>query len=108
MSDVSAHELAADLASEARRLAAAMLRLRERVVAVSKPGGSEAGLRVLRDSLALRENMAQLLSEAIQLTELFDDGALVGPADPAKTSQVGIGPVLGAPSGPATAFQAAD
>ncbi|CAE7542739.1 ZFP36L1 [Symbiodinium natans] len=89
MADVAAHELAADLANEARRLAAAMLQMRERVVAVSKPaclgGGSEAtsaNLRLLRDSLALRENMAQLLSEAIQLTELFDDGALVGPAEP--------------------------
>eukprot|EP00434_Breviolum_minutum_P029221 symbB.v1.2.025845.t1/scaffold2495.1/size77801/6 len=64
-------------ALQARVLAMAMGKMRQRLEEAAMPS---KGFKVmnLRENTALRENVASLLSEAISLAELFDDGAPFG------------------------------
>eukprot|EP00931_Biecheleriopsis_adriatica_P084636 TRINITY_DN58578_c0_g1_i1.p2 TRINITY_DN58578_c0_g1~~TRINITY_DN58578_c0_g1_i1.p2 ORF type:complete len:109 (-),score=33.59 TRINITY_DN58578_c0_g1_i1:44-370(-) len=85
------HELAADVSWEARRLAAEIAQVREKLKDVAVPHSakhSEAALASLRGSLALRENVSALLTQAIQLAELFDEGGPIGALEEAGSASV--------------------
>ncbi|CAE8684723.1 unnamed protein product [Polarella glacialis] len=101
------HDLAAELAGEARRLAAEIARMREKLQRVSASrsdaSGAEVDLAALCCSVALRENAASLLSEAISFAEEFDDGGMVGPA-----TEEPVGPVPGRSDGDGRSFELAD